>query len=153
MDLKCFLTGKTLKALYNPAQNAMTDHNEFSWVNLFVCPTAPQLKHDFKGVKAFWEFHFQAEQRLTEGSSMTVWSAVWNAGRWNHVRFDSICPHIYLCFSKCLTVSLSFTLCAYFSQDFLTVLICRKTHECMQLEWNLMDSQWTSDIETFQVSE
>lgn len=32
----------------------------------------PQLKHDFKGVKAFWEFHFQAEHRLSEGSSGTA---------------------------------------------------------------------------------
>lgn len=124
-----------------------------SFVSEPVCmPHCPAVETWFQGSESLLRISFWSgtQSGLTEGSSVTVWSAVWNAGRWNHVCFDSICPCIHLRLSKCLSVCLSYSLCL-FSQDFLTALICRKTHEYMQPLWNLMDLEWTWDVATWDI--
>jgi len=58
----------------------------------------------------------------------------------------TICPHVYLGFSKCLSVCLSYFLCLLwiFSQS-----LSAEKHEYMQSLWNLMDSEWTSEVTPF----
>lgn len=134
---------KPLKALHNPAQTAMTNHNnEFcEWTCLYA-PLPRGWNMIWMEWKPFFEnFIFKRNTSPRKGSSVTAWSA----GRRSHVGLHSICLYVSLRFSKCLTVCL-----LYFrlplrlrSRDFLTVLICRETHEYMQAGWNLMDSEWT----------
>lgn len=118
-----------------------------SFVSEPVCmPRCPAVETWFQGSESLLRISFSSGTRGShEGSSVTVWSAVWNAGVFR------LYLSLYLsqAFSKCLSVCLvfSYSLCL-FSPDFLTVLICRKTHEYMRPLWNLMDLEWTWDVAT-----
>ena len=117
-----------------------------SFVSEPVCmPHCPAGETWFsRGVKAFWEFHFQAEH----GSQ--------RAAAWRHEAlsatpddettrlFFRLYQSLYLSPAFWMSLCLSFILARYF----LTGLISRKTHEYMRPLRNLMDLEWTWELAT-----
>lgn len=90
---------------------AMTEHNnalcERTCLRAPLCPRGRNMI--FKGVKAFWGFHFQAEQGLGEGSSVTAWRPSGTLDAENPTCFNSFCPCVYLALLVNVSLSASHT--------------------------------------------
>lgn len=134
---------KPLKAVYNPAQKALTDHNnEFcEW----TCLYAP-LPRGWNMISREWKpFENLIFKRNTSSQRAAAWRH--EALRATPDEETTCVSHsiswcIYLRLSECLSVCLSLILALYF----LTVLISRETHEHQQTLWNLMDLEWTWEL-------
>lgn len=147
--LKCFFNWKNLWKQSIIQHKKLWHTTTMSFVSEPVCmPHCPMVETWFQGSESLLRISFSSGTRALrgqqrDGKKHSLW-----AGRWNHVHFCSIWPCGYLCLSKCLSVCLSYSLGLIFSQDFLTVLIYRKTDEYMQPLRNLMDLEWTWKVAT-----